>query len=82
MYEILFEHPLVEAITGWDFADGAWLHAPSGLIREDNTLKPAYHELKRLIHKEWHTEDTLKTDEAIVCLGTLLLSRRLSLWSI
>lgn len=103
MYEILFDHPLVEAITGWDFADGAWLHAPSGLIREDNTLKPAYHELKRLIHKEWYTEDTLKTDEngvalisgfkgeyvveidgkkAIVCLGTLLLSRRLSLWSI
>lgn len=63
MYEILFEHPLVEAITGWDFADGAWLHAPSGLIRQDNSLKPAYHELKRLIHEEWHTETSLKTDE-------------------
>lgn len=63
MYRILFEHPLVEAITGWDFADGAWLGAPSGLIRKDNTTKPAYHELKRLIHEEWHTQDELRTDE-------------------
>ena len=63
MYRILFEHPLVEAVTGWDFADGAWLGAPSGLIRKDNTTKPAYHELKRLIHEEWHTEEELHTDE-------------------
>ncbi len=63
MYRILFEHPLVEAVTGWDFADGAWLGAPSGLIRKDNTTKPAYHELKRLIHEEWHTEGELRTDE-------------------
>lgn len=62
MYRILFEHPLVEAVTGWDFADGAWLGAPSGLIRKDNTTKPAYHELKRLIHEEWHTECELQTD--------------------
>ena len=62
MYRILFEHPLVEAITGWDFADGAWLGAPSGLIRKDNSLKPAYHELKRLIHDEWNTEEILRTD--------------------
>jgi len=64
MYRILFEHPLVEAVTGWDFADGAWLGAPSGLIRKDNTVKPSYNELDRLIHEEWHTEGTLKTDEA------------------
>lgn len=62
MYRILFGHPLVEAITGWDFADGAWLHAPSGLVREDNSPKPAYHELQRLIHEEWHTEGTLQSD--------------------
>lgn len=64
MYNILFEHPLVEAITGWDFADGAWLGAPSGLIRKDNSTKPAYDELHRLIHEEWHTEGELRTDEA------------------
>lgn len=63
MYEILFGHPLVEAVTGWDFADGAWLHAPSGLVREDNSVKPAYLELKRLIHEEWHTEGTVCTNE-------------------
>lgn len=63
MYRILFEHPLVEAVTGWDFADGAWLGAPSGLIRKDNTTKPAYHELKRLIHEEWNTEGELRTYE-------------------
>lgn len=70
MYRILFEHPLVEAVTGWDFADGAWLGAPSGLIRKDNTTKPAYNELKRLIHEEWHTEGELRTDED----GNVLLS--------
>lgn len=63
MYETLFAHPLVEAVTGWDFADGAWLHAPSGLIREDNSLKPSYNELKRLIHEEWHTKLTVRTDD-------------------
>lgn len=63
MYEILFGHPLVEAVTGWDFADGAWLHAPSGLVREDNSLKPSYLELKRLIHEEWTTNVVLHTDE-------------------
>ena len=62
MYETLFSHPLVEAITGWDFADGAWLHAPSGLIREDNSLKPSYLELKRLIKEEWTTDLTVHTD--------------------
>lgn len=63
MYEILFDYPLVEAVTGWDFADGAWLHAPSGLIREDNTLKPSYLELKRLVKEEWHSEGVITTDE-------------------
>lgn len=63
MYRILFEHPLVEAVTGWDFADGKWLGAPSGIIRKDNTIKPVYNELKRLIHEEWNTEGQLHTDE-------------------
>lgn len=62
MYHILFEHPLVEAITGWDFADGAWLGAPSGLIRKDNSVKPSYNELKRLIHEEWTSEGDYQSD--------------------
>lgn len=68
MYEILFSHPLVEAVTGWDFADGAWLHAPSGLIREDNTLKPSYLELKSMIHEKWNTNGDIVTDENGVAL--------------
>lgn len=63
MYEILFEHPLVEAVTGWDFADGAWLNAPSGIIRKDNTTKPVYDMLKNKIHNEWTSEITVVTDE-------------------
>lgn len=62
MYVRLFEHPLVEAITGWDFADGMWLHAPSGVIREDNTVKPAYNVLYDLINNVWHTSETYETD--------------------
>ena len=63
MLETLFAHPSVEAVTGWDFADGAWLHAPSGLIHQDNTVKPSYNTLKHLIKEEWTTDVTLKTDE-------------------
>ncbi len=63
MYRILFAHPQVEAITGWDFADGAWLGAPSGVIRRDNSEKPAYRMLKKLIRKEWWTDCQLTTDE-------------------
>lgn len=63
MYRILFEHPLVEAITGWDFADGAWLGAPSGVIRKDNTVKPSYNRLKELIKGEWWTNTEIVTDE-------------------
>ena len=63
MYEILFAHPLVEAVTGWDFADGAWLHAPSGLIREDNTEKPAYQVISDLIHDQFSTRLDAVADE-------------------
>lgn len=63
MYRILFEHPLVEAITGWDFADGMWLKAPSGFIHADNTVKPVYNRLKQLIHEEWWTDEEVCTDE-------------------
>ena len=63
MYRILFAHPLVEAITTWDFTDGAWLHAPSGFIREDGTKKPSYEMLKNLVRNEWWTDTTAATDE-------------------
>ncbi len=63
MYRILFDHPLVQAITTWDFKDGAWLKAPSGFVREDGSRKPSYNMLKELIKKEWWTDTTVRTDE-------------------
>ncbi len=63
MYRILFADPNVKAITGWDFADGAWLNAPSGLITRDNRVKPAYEKLKSLSKGEWWTKDEIiRTD--------------------
>jgi GH35 family endo-1,4-beta-xylanase len=63
MYRIFFEHPLVEGVTGWDFTDGMWLKAPSGILRIDNTRKPAFHRLKELIKGEWWTDVEVHTDE-------------------
>ena len=63
MYSVLFAHPLVEAITTWDFNDGCWLKAPSGFVHEDNTEKPSYTALKNLIHGAWETHETLVTDD-------------------
>ena len=62
MYSALFAHPLVQAVTTWDFNDGCWLKAPSGLVREDNSLKPSYEALRALIHGAWETHETLTTD--------------------
>ncbi len=62
MYRILFAHPQVKAITGWDFADGAWLNAPSGVIRKDNSIKPVYEMLRHLIREEWWTDCEIRTD--------------------
>lgn len=63
MFGILFDTPFVKAVTMWDFSDGAWLNAPSGLLRRDASSKPAYDMLKNLIKKEWHTEYDVVTDE-------------------
>ena len=53
LYQILFEHPAVEAITYWELRDGGWLNAPSCLIRKDLTNKPAYDALMDLIKNQW-----------------------------
>ena len=62
MYSVLFAHPLVEAITTWDFNDGCWLKAPSGFVHEDNSEKPSWYAMHRLIHEDWETHETLVTD--------------------
>lgn len=63
MYRILFNHPLVTAVTGWDFTDGGWLNAPAGILRRDNSPKPAYKMLNDLIHKEWTSDYSTVSDE-------------------
>ena len=62
MYRVLFAHPMVEGITNWDATDGKWLGAPSGVLRQDNTAKPAYELLDRLIKREWTTNIEARTD--------------------
>ena len=46
----------------WDFNDGCWLKAPSGFVHEDNTEKPAYSALEKLIHGTWESHEALMTD--------------------
>ncbi|WP_291380374.1 endo-1,4-beta-xylanase [Demequina sp.] len=65
-YRNVFAHPATESLTYWGLADqGAWLNAPSGLVRLDGTPKPAYHALHELIKGEWWmAPTTVKTDDA------------------
>jgi GH35 family endo-1,4-beta-xylanase len=63
MYRLLFENPLVQAITTWDYKDGAWLGAPSGFVRKDNSRKPSYEVLKKLTHEEWWTDTEAVTND-------------------
>jgi GH35 family endo-1,4-beta-xylanase len=62
MYETLFAHPAVEAITSWSGTDHAWLGAPAGFLRKDNSPKPVYHALMEKIKGEWWTDETVVTD--------------------
>lgn len=63
MYGELFRHPLVEAVTAWSFRDGGWLGAPSGLLRKDDSCKPAYFALLEKIKGDWWTTEDVVTDE-------------------
>jgi endo-1,4-beta-xylanase len=54
-YKTLFNHPLVEGLTWWDFCDGGWLNSPAGLVRKDASSKPAYDALMGLIKGDWWT---------------------------
>ena len=68
MYRVWFSHPAVEQIIYWNLVDGYAHRAEpgdmtagenyyyGGLIRFDMTPKPAYHRVKELFEKEWHTE--------------------------
>jgi len=62
-YSVLFSHPAMRAITWWDFSDrGAWKGAPAGMVRRDMTPKPVYNRLLQLVHKDWWTDATERSD--------------------
>lgn len=63
-YKTLFAHPAVQAITWWDLTDGGWLNAPAGLLRRDQSPKPAYEALLALIKGEWWLPPTTMTTDA------------------
>ena len=65
-YRNVFAHPATESLTYWGLADeGAWLGAPSGLVRLDGTPKPAYFALRDLIKGDWWMKPiTVVTDDA------------------
>jgi endo-1,4-beta-xylanase len=62
-YKTLFAHPAVQAITWWDLSDGGWLNAPAGLLRRDQSCKPAYDELLKLVKGEWWFPPTRMTTD-------------------
>lgn len=63
MLDYLFAQPNVEVFTNWDFEDGKWLKAPTGLVRADGSHKPSYDAWYQRVHRDWHTDVTLMTDE-------------------
>jgi endo-1,4-beta-xylanase len=62
-YTTLLSHPSVQSVTWWDFIDGGWLKAPVGLLRLDQSPKPAYDALRRLIKGEWWLKPTTMTTD-------------------
>jgi GH35 family endo-1,4-beta-xylanase len=62
-YKLCFGHPAVVSINWWGLSDRQiWLPG-GGLLREDYEPKPVYTRLKDLIHRQWQTNLTAKTDE-------------------
>jgi endo-1,4-beta-xylanase len=62
-YKTLLSHPAVKAVTWWDLSDGGWLNAPAGLLRRDQSAKPAFDELRKLIKGEWWLPPTRMTTD-------------------
>lgn len=63
-YRTVVAHPAVESLTYWGLTDdGAWLGAPSGLVRADGTRKPSFDAVRGLVRGEWwHAPRALRPD--------------------
>jgi len=63
-FRLCFAHKDVVALTWWDLCErGAWLKG-GGLLHKDLSPKRVYTRLKKLIHEEWSTRITARTDAA------------------
>jgi GH35 family endo-1,4-beta-xylanase len=62
MYRVAFSHPAVAGITQWDFSDAWAYNAGAGIISENNMPKIAADSLYHLIHEEWMTDISDRTD--------------------
>jgi endo-1,4-beta-xylanase len=63
-YKTLMAHPQVKAITWWGLEDGGWLKAPTGLLRINQSRKPAYDALAKIIKGDWWLPPTKFTTDA------------------
>lgn len=62
MYRLAFGHPAVVSFNFWGLSDrNSWL-PKGGLIDEEYRLKPIYDRLKKLVHEEWRTNLSAKSD--------------------
>jgi endo-1,4-beta-xylanase len=66
-YRLWFSHPQVEAITWWNLSDGSAVPTEirwhGGLLDEAMQPKPSFDALEQLIHGEWQTRLTTRSDE-------------------
>ncbi|MCE5272677.1 endo-1,4-beta-xylanase [bacterium] len=61
-YRLAFGHPAVVSINWWGLSDRDIWQPGGGLVDSEYNPKPVYERLRKLIHEEWHTALTAKTD--------------------
>lgn len=67
MYSLWFSRKNIESIVWWNMVDGTAYGDENrffaGLLRNDMSHKPAYDALDELLHRTWHTEADIETNE-------------------
>ena len=73
LYSIWFSHKNMESIVYWNMVEGyldpvldmtqGENYYYGGFVRNDFSLKPAYETLYNLIHKQWHTKESVTGNE-------------------
>jgi len=61
-YTAMFSHQAVTGVLMWGFWEGRHWRPPAAMVRKDWTLKPNGQAWMDLIHKEWTTDVSGKTD--------------------